>query len=80
MKVLQIPYSFQWGIWPFNAGIVLLFSLKWWFALFINIKYQMLNISYYIQSIRFRYYIWWTRFALDDEVLNFCNTCIINIY
>jgi hypothetical protein len=37
MKVLQIPYSFQRGIWPLNVGIVLPFSLEWWFALVINI-------------------------------------------
>jgi hypothetical protein len=37
MKILQIPYSFHKGIWPFNVGIVLPFSLEWWFALVINI-------------------------------------------
>jgi hypothetical protein len=37
MKVLWIPYSFKRGIWPLNVGIVLFFSLEWWFALVINI-------------------------------------------
>jgi len=42
MKVLQIPYSFQRGIWPFNASIVLPFLIIMMicfngFVLFINI-------------------------------------------
>jgi hypothetical protein len=42
MKVLQIPYSFQKGIWLFNANIVLHFLIKVMicfngFTLFINI-------------------------------------------
>ncbi len=42
MKVLQIPYFLQRGIWPLNAGIVLHFFIKMiicfnGFALVINI-------------------------------------------
>ncbi len=49
IKVLQIPYSFQWGIWPFNAGVVLSFFIRMMicfngFVLFINIKYQISNV------------------------------------
>jgi len=42
MKVLQIPYSFQWGIWPFNAGIVLPFLIKMMIC-FIY-KFQISNV------------------------------------
>jgi hypothetical protein len=42
MKVLQIPYSFQWGIWPFNACIVLPIFIKMMIC-FIY-KYQISNV------------------------------------
>jgi hypothetical protein len=45
MKVLQIPYSLQKGIWPLNVGIVLPFLIKMMIC-FIY-KYH-LNIFYYI--------------------------------
>jgi hypothetical protein len=45
MEVLQIPYSFQRGIWPLNVNIVLPFLIK---KMIYFIYKHHSNISYYI--------------------------------
>jgi len=56
MKVLQIFYSFQWGIWSFNASIVVPFIIKM-MIFFINIKYQM--FGYFLLHNLIHLIRWW---------------------